>query len=188
MIDALLTLMLDWKTLPDTNEAKLARYRPLVTLAYKECKKYEKLTKVRAETCTALASNTAYWETGLNPAFQLTPLSGPGGEDCYFQIGRSAQAIPFPQWKLKHKHGTRHGVKLEKCVEDGVRILSYHLWRCHITEKKLRGPDNRAMLWKLYSEYYIPTPFCNIYRSIPGHPGLMLRRVDMAKRLLKKIG
>lgn len=180
--------MLEWKTVPDTDKAKLARYRSLITLTYRECLKYEKLTKVRAETCTAIAGNTVYWETGLNPRFQLVPLSGPGGEDCYFQIGRSAKSIPFPQWKLKYKHGTRHGPNLEKCVEDGVRILSYHLWRCKITEKKLRDSNNLSALWKLYSEYYIPTPYCNIYREIPGHPGLMMRRVRMAKRLLKKIG
>ena len=187
MIEALLALMLEWKTAPDTDKAKLDRYRPLITLIYRECKRYEKITNVRAETCAAIAGNTVYWETGLQPRFQLTRLSGPGGEDCYFQIGRSAQSIPFPRWKLQHKHGTRHGHNLEKCVADGVRILAYHLWRCHITEKKLRSSDNLAVLWKLYSEYYIPTPYCNVYRSIPGHPGLMLRRVRMAKRLLAKI-
>ncbi len=184
MIEALLVLMLEWKTAPATDEAKLAYYRPLVTKIYRECQKYEKLTKVKAETCTAIGANTVYWETGLLERYQLTRMSGPGKEDCAFQIARSAKHIPFPQWKLQHKHGTRHSPDVTKCVEDGVRILSYHFWRCGITEEKLRGYDNRAVLWKLYSEYFLPTPYCNIYRS---YRGLLLKRASMAKRLLKKL-
>jgi hypothetical protein len=190
MIEALLALMLEWKTIVDTDEAKLSRYRPLVTTSYRECERYAKKTKVSPWVCMALGSNTAYWETGLNPKFQLLPKVGPSGEECYFQIHRLADQIPFDEWKPLHAYGTRHGEDIGPCVQDGIRILSYHLWRCRLTEDKLLGTDNGYQLYILYSQYYLPTPDCKptFKKKMPkGHFGLLWRRARMAKRLLKKL-
>lgn len=189
-LELLLVMMLEWKVrFVDTDEAKLSRYRPLVTSMYEECKRYEKKTKVSAWVCMGLGSNTAYWETGLNPQFQLLPKVGPSGEECYFQIHRSVDQIPFDEWKPLHAYGTRHGENIVPCVQDGIRILSYHLWRCHYDEAKLTGTDGRYQLLKLYVQYYKPTPTCKIpmYHLPSKVYALLQRRAGMAYRLLKKL-
>jgi hypothetical protein len=181
-VETLLALMLEWKVPEESAESKLARWRPLVTKSYSECKKYEKRTGVTAETCAALSVNKAYWETGLQAFLQLEPKTGPSGEECFFQLHRTVAAVPFDEWRPVHEYGTRHGPDYTRCVEDGVRVLSYHLWRCNLTEQKLRGGDGRAQIWHLYSEYYIPSEGCRIFRG-----GAVVRASYMGRRLLKKM-
>lgn len=193
-VDALLELMLGFKMPKGSVEeglddrAKLARWRPLVQKTYAECKRYEAKTRVKAETCAVVAINAAYWETGLQQRYQLEPKVGPSGEECWYQIHRTAEQIPFSGWKPLHEYGTRHGPDYTKCVEDGVRILSYHPWRCSLDEKKLRGPDNRWQLFRLYAQYYLPSPDCQIRLSVSAEAfALLRRRADMARRILKRL-
>ena len=194
-VDALLDLMLKFK-MPKgsveeklTDKAKLARWRPLVEKTYEQCKLYELKTKVLAETCASVSINAAYWETGLQQKYQLEPKVGPSGEECFYQIHRSADQIPFDEWKPRHEYGTRHGLDYTRCVEDGVRILSYHPWRCHLDEADLRGPDNRYQLYRLYVQYYKPNPDCRIplYSISAEARALLKRRAAMAKRILKRL-
>ena len=194
-VDALLELMLKFK-MPKgsdeeklTDKEKLARWRQLVEKSYEQCKLYEPKTKVLAETCASVSINAAYWETGLQLKYQLEPKVGPSGEECFFQIHRLADQIPFDEWQPKHEYGTRHGPDYTRCVEDGVRILSYHPWRCHIDESDLRGPDGRRQLFRLYVQYYKPTPDCRIplYSISPEAYSLLQRRAAMAKRILKRL-
>lgn len=194
-VDALLELMLKFKMPKGSDEEKLtdkekrARWRPLVEKTYEQCKLYELKTKVLAETCAAVAINAAYWETALQQKYQLEPKVGPSGEECYFQIHRLADQIPFDEWKPRHEYGTRHGEDVTRCVEDGVRILSYHPWRCHIDEADLRGPDNYHQLFRMYVQYYKPNPDCRIplYSISPEAYALLRRRAAMAKRILKRL-
>jgi hypothetical protein len=194
-VDALLELMLKFK-MPKgsveeglTDAEKLTRWRPLVVKTYAQCKRYERRTKVKAETCTAVSINAVYWETGLQQKYQLEPKVGPSGEECFFQIHRTAEQIPFDEWKPLHEYGTRHGLDYSRCVEDGVRILSYHPWRCHFDESKLRGTDNRYQLYRLYIQYYKPNPECRVpLYSIPAKVHTLLRRrANMAHRILKRL-
>jgi len=194
-VDALLELMLKFK-MPKgsveeglTDSEKLVRWRPLVDKTYEQCKRYAKKTKVGAETCTAVSINAAYWETGLQQKYQLAPKVGPSGEECWFQIHRTAEQIPFDAWKPLHEYGTRHGPDYSRCVEDGVRILSYHPWRCHLDEADLRGTDNRQQLFRLYVQYYKPNPDCRIpLYSIPSKVmNLLRRRANMARRILQRL-
>jgi hypothetical protein len=194
-VDALLELMLKFKMPKGSEEEKLSdqdklvRWRPLVEKTYEQCKIYEPKTKVLAETCAGVAINAAYWETGLQQRYQLEPKVGPSGEECYFQIHRLAEQIPFDDWKPLHEYGTRHGPDVTRCVEDGVRILSYHPWRCHIDEADLRGPDSRHQLRKLYVQYYKPNPQCSIplYTISTKTHALLRRRAAMADRILKRL-
>ena len=194
-VDALLELMLKFKMPKGSDEEKLidkeklVRWRQLVEKTYEECKLYEPKTKVLAETCASVSINAAYWETGLQLKYQLEPKVGPSGEECFFQIHRLADQIPFDEWKPKHEYGTRHGPDYTRCVEDGVRILSYHPWRCHIDESDLRGPDGRRQLFMLYVQYYKPNPDCRIplYSISPEAYSLLQRRAAMAKRILKRL-
>lgn len=64
-----------------------------------------------------------------------------------------------------------------------MRILSYHLWRCRVREDRLREADAVAAVWHVYSEYYLPSDGCVIYRR--QRP--ILNRARMAVRLLKKL-
>lgn len=193
--DALLELMLEFK-MPKgseeeklSDEAKLERWRPLVEKTYAECKRYEPRTKVKAETCAAISINAAYWETGLQLKYQLAPKVGPSGEECYFQIHRFAEQIPFDEWKPLHEYGTRHGPDVTRCVEDGVRILSYHPWRCHLDETDLRGTDNRMQIFRLYVQYYKPSPECGLRLTSLSklEYSLLRRRASMARRILKRL-
>ena len=193
-VDALLELMLKFK-MPQgsveeklTDAEKLTRWRPLVEKTYAQCKRYEKKTRIKAETCAAVAINAAYWETGLQQRYQLEPKVGPSGEECFFQIHRTAEQVPFDEWKPLHAYGTRHGLDYSRCVEDGVRILSYHPWRCRFDEAALRGPDNRWQLFRLYVQYYLPNPECRVNLNIPSKTlSLIRRRANMARRILKRL-
>lgn len=186
--DALLELMLKFKMPKGSAEEglsdaeKRARWRPLVEGVYAQCQRYEEETKVKAETCASIAINGAYWETGLQQRLQLEPHTGPSGEECYFQLHRAAEAVPFERWRPVHEYGTRHGEDLTRCVEDGVRAFAYHLWRCHLDEDDLRL-DPVGKLWLLYSEYYLPTPSCRHY-SLKGP---IVNRSRMGARLIKRL-
>lgn len=183
MVETLLSLMLLWKVPEETDASKLARWRPLVEQVYEQCKRYEEETHVRAETCAVVAVNGVYWETGLQARLQTVPKAGPSGEECFFQLHRTAEQIPFERWRPVHPYGTRHGKDLRPCVEDGVRVFAYHMWRCHLDEEDLRGPDGRNKLWHLYSEYHRPTAEC--WRLSGLAP--IRNRANMARRLLQKI-
>ena len=194
-VDALLELMLKFKMPKGSVEEglkdseKLARWRPLVEKTYAQCKRYEKTTKVKAETCAAVAINAVYWETGLQQKYQLEPKIGPSGEECWFQLHRTVEQVPFDEWKPQHEYGTRHGPDYTRCVEDGVRILSYHPWRCRFDETKLRGPDSRWQLLKLYAQYYRPRADCKMpLRGVSSETYVLLRRrAAMARRILKRL-
>lgn len=194
-VDAMLELMLGFKMPKGSVEeglddrAKLARWRPLVEMTYEQCKRYAPKTRVKVETCAAIAINAVYWETGLQQRYQLEPKAGPSGEECWYQIHRSAEQIPFPDWKPLNEYGTRHGLDYTRCVEDGVRILSYHPWRCHLDESDLRGPDNRWGLMRLYVQYYLPNPECRVStkRISADTFAILRRRATMARRIIERL-
>jgi len=181
-VDAVLDLMIKFKTPPESDDSKLERWTPLVDKVYDQCKLYEEKTHVSPKTCAAIAINAVYWETGLQQRFQDDPKSGPSGEECYFQIHRAASSIPFDEWRPVYEYGTRNGRDVTRCVEDGVRIFSYHLWRCGIDQEDLQG-DTIRKLWKLYSQYYLPDPNCRVMST--KRP--VLNRAHMARRLLRRL-
>ncbi len=118
--------------------------------------------------------NGAFWESALRYDVHTGELKGPSGEECLFQIHRQSSAVPFDKWR-PHPYGTNAGIEnTSRCVESGVKIFMYHVWRCGL---RLLETHPLALL---YSEYHQPSN-C---KTLSGNS---YNRARMALRTLRKL-
>ncbi len=176
MIEALTMIALSFPVPQNDPElgSRKARIGNIATHVVKHCETYAPRARYPVDACAAVAMNGAFWESSLRYDVHTGERKGPGGEECLFQIHRLSSAVPFDQWR-PHPYGTNAGIEnTSRCVESGVKIFMYHVWRCGLRLLELHP------LALLYSEYHQPGD-C---KTLSGNS---YNRANMALRTLRKL-